>query len=67
MLLLFNGNMYVTGTVDCLWKGRLEARFSVADGKPKLFDIDHPTKGEGHRLAHACIEGQKLVYIIEED
>ena len=23
----------------------------------KLFDIEHPTKGEGYRLAHACLEG----------
>ena len=22
----------------------------------KLFDIEHPTKGEGYRLAHACLE-----------
>ena len=55
-----NGNMYVTGTVDCLSTGRLEARHSTADGKPKLFDIPHPTKGEGHRLAHACIEGAEV-------
>jgi len=55
-----NGNMYVTGTVDCLSTGRLEARHSTADGKPKLFDIPHPTKGEGHRLAHACIEGPEV-------
>ena len=54
------GDMYVTGKVDCLWKGRLASRFGTADGKPKLFDIDHPTKGEGHRLAHACIEGPEV-------
>ena len=55
-----NGNVYVTGTVDCLSTGRLESRHSTADGKPKLFDIPHPTKGEGHRLAHACIEGPEV-------
>ena len=54
------GNMYVSGTVDCLSTGRLESRHSTADGKPKLFDIPHPTKGEGHRLAHACIEGPEV-------
>ena len=54
------GNMYVTGTVDCLSTGRLESRHKTADGKPKLFDIPHPTKGEGHRLAHACIEGPEV-------
>ena len=54
------GNMYVTGTVDCLSTGRLEARHSVADGKPKPFDIQHPTKGEGHRLRYACLEGPEV-------
>ena len=54
------GNMYVTGTVDCLSTGRLENRHKTADGKPKLFDIPHPTKGEGHRLAYACIEGPEV-------
>ena len=54
------GNMYVTGTVDCLSTGRLESRHKTADGKPKLFEIPHPTKGEGHRLAHACIEGPEV-------
>jgi len=54
------GDMYVTGKVDCGWKGRLKSRFGTADGKPKLFDIDHPTKGKGHRLAHACIEGPEV-------
>ena len=54
------GNMYVSGTVDCLSTGRLESRHKTADGKPKLFDIPHPTKGEGHRLAHACIEGPEV-------
>jgi hypothetical protein len=57
---VIDGDMHVTGAVDCLWKGRLASRFSAADGKPKLFDIDHPTKGEGHRLAHACIEGPEV-------
>jgi len=54
------GDMYVTGQVDCLWKGRLAARFSAADAKPKLFDIPHPSKGEGHRLSYACIEGPEV-------
>ena len=30
---------------------------SLSSGLPKSFDIEHPTKGEGWRLAHACIEG----------
>ena len=51
------GDMHVTGSVDCGNKGRLAARFGVADAIPKPFDLVHPTKGEGHRLRYACIEG----------
>ena len=40
--------------------GDLSARFTEADGKPKPFDIKHPTKGEGHRLRYACIEGPEV-------
>ena len=58
--LFVDGDVYVTGSVDCLSKGRLEARHSVADGKPKPFDIQHPTKGEGYRLRYACIEGPEV-------
>tara|TARA_Y100000590_G_scaffold346745_1_gene397114 strand:- start:278 stop:1045 length:768 start_codon:yes stop_codon:yes gene_type:complete len=56
---LLDGDMYVTGSVDCLSTGRLEARHSVADGLPKKFDIPHPSE-EGMRLAHACIEGAEV-------
>ena len=51
------GDMFVSGSVDCGNKGRLAARFGVADSIPKPFDLEHPTKGEGHRLRYACIEG----------
>tara|TARA_Y100001963_G_scaffold54855_1_gene76754 strand:+ start:452 stop:1237 length:786 start_codon:yes stop_codon:yes gene_type:complete len=54
------GDVTITGALDCHWKKRLASRFATADGKPKLFDIDHPTKGKGHRLAHACIEGPEV-------
>ena len=54
------GNVYVTGTVDCLSTGRLEARHKVADSLPKPFDMVHPSKGEGHRLRYACIEGPEV-------
>ena len=57
--LVIDGDVFVTGAVDCLSKGRLEARHSVADGLPKKFDIPHPSK-EGYRLAHACIEGAEV-------
>jgi len=52
------GDMFVTGAVDCGNKGKLAARFSVADGlPPKAFDIEHPTKGKGHRLRYVSLEG----------
>ena len=54
------GDMFVSGAVDCGNKGKLAARFGAADGRPKPFDIQHPTKGEGHRLRYACIEGPEV-------
>ena len=36
--------------------GDLQKRFDTADGRPKPFDIKHPTK-ENWRLRYACIEG----------
>ena len=54
------GDMLVTGAVDCGNKGKLAARFGAADGRPKPFDIQHPTKGKGHRLRYACIEGPEV-------
>ena len=54
------GDMFVSGAVDCGNKGKLASRFAVADSKPKPFDIQHPTKGEGHRLRYACIEGREV-------
>ncbi len=55
-----DGDVYVTGSVDCESDGRLEARHSTADDLPKNFDMVHPTKGEGHRLRYACIEGPEV-------
>ena len=54
-----DGDLYTTGSVDCISVGRLEARHSVADSLPKKFDIKHPSK-EVMRLAHACIEGPEV-------
>ena len=54
-----DGDLYVTGSTDTLSVGRLEKRHKVADSKPKLFDMKHPSK-EGYRLAHACIEGPEV-------
>ena len=58
-VLYIDGDVFVTGDVDCGNKGRLAARFSVADALPKKFDIVHPSQ-EGKRLAHACIEGAEV-------
>ena len=55
-----DGNVYVTGTVDCLSTGRLESRHQTADSLPKPFDMVHPTKGTGNRLRYACIEGPEV-------
>ena len=38
----------------------MSARFAESDCKPKPFDIQHPTKGKGHRLRYACIEGPEV-------
>ena len=59
-VLRVEGDAYFAGAVDCGNKGRLAARFGVADAKPKPFDIQHPSKGEGHRLRYACIEGPEV-------
>ena len=53
------GDVFVTGSVDCESVGRLEARHRTADSKPKLFDMEHPST-PGMRLAHACIEGPEV-------
>ena len=59
--IFLDGDLYVTGSVDCESTGRLETRHGVADDSPKLFDMKHPSpEMEGHRLAHACIEGPEV-------
>jgi len=55
-----DGDVYVTGAVDCLSKGRLESRHVEADGRPKPFDMVHPSTGKGNRLRYACIEGPEV-------
>ena len=59
-VLRVEGDAYFAGSVDCGNKGRLASRFSSADARPKPFDIQHPSKGEGHRLRYACIEGPEV-------
>ena len=53
------GDLYVSGKTDSGNKGRLASRFGAADGRPKPFDIKHPSK-EGYRLRYACIEGPEV-------
>ena len=57
--LYVDGDVFVTGDVDCGNKGRLAARFSSADARPKPFDIKHPSI-EGYRLRYACVEGPEV-------
>ena len=59
-LLYVDGDAFFTGAVDCGNKGKLASRFAAADASPKPFDLVHPTKGKGHRLRHACIEGPEV-------
>ena len=59
-LLYVDGDAFFTGRVDCGNKGKLASRFAAADASPKPFDLVHPTKGKGHRLRHACIEGPEV-------
>ena len=54
------GDATFDGAVDCGNKGALAARFGSADARPKPFDLKHPTKGDGHRLRYACIEGPEV-------
>ena len=42
--LFVQGDLYVSGSTDTGNKGRLASRFSSADGRPKPFDIKHPSK-----------------------
>ena len=59
-VLFVAGDATFTGAVDCGNKGALASRFAAADASPKPFDLVHPTKGEGHRLRYACIEGPEV-------
>ena len=54
--------LHVKGDIICdaISPRSVAARFGVADSRPKPFDIKHPTKGDGHRLRYACIEGPEV-------
>jgi len=60
-----NGTVWIDDKGEAYFKtgsgGKtLSARFQESDGKPKPFDIPHPSKGEGWRLRYACIEGAEV-------
>ena len=57
---IIEGDLFVSGSTDTGNKGRLASRFAAADASPKPFDLVHPTKGKGHRLRYACIEGPEV-------
>ena len=59
-VLRVQGDAFFSGAVDCGNKGKLASRFAAADASPKPFDLEHPTKGKGHRLRYACIEGPEV-------
>ena len=60
-----NGTVWINDEGEAMFKtgtsGKtLSQRFTESDGKPKPFDIPHPSKGEGWRLRYACIEGAEV-------
>ena len=54
-------------TKDVTIGGTMKAGYATWSGSivatSKLFDIVHPSKGKGHRLAHASLEGLSLIHI----
>ena len=59
-----NGTVWIDDSGEAMFKTgtdgqTMSARFSSADGRPKPFDIKHPSK-EGWRLRYACIEGAEV-------
>ena len=55
------GEVHFTNDLICdaIGPTSLAARFGAAEGRPKPFDIKHPSK-EGWRLRYACIEGPEV-------
>ena len=59
-----NGTVWIDDSGEAMFKAgtsgqTMSSRFSSADGRPKPFDIKHPSK-EGWRLRYACIEGAEV-------
>ena len=60
-----NGHTWINSEGEAVFKtgtggATLSARFATADALGKVFDMPHPTRGKGHRLSHACIEGPEI-------
>ena len=60
-----NGHTWIDDEGEAIFKTgtggkKLSARFATADALGKVFDMPHPTRGKGHRLSHACIEGPEI-------
>ena len=59
-----NGTVWIDDSGEAMFEvgtdgDTLSGRFNTADGRPKPFDIKHPSK-EGWRLRYACIEGPEV-------
>ena len=59
-----DGTVWINDEGEAMFKAgtsgqTMSSRFSSADGRPKPFDIKHPSK-EGWRLRYACIEGAEV-------
>ena len=57
-----NGSQTITKNLTI--SGTMKAGFATWSSSivatSKLFDIEHPSKGKGHRLAHASLEGPEI-------
>ena len=59
-----DGTVWINDSGEAMFKTgtsgqTMSSRFGQADGRPKPFDIKHPSK-EGWRLRYACIEGAEV-------
>ncbi len=59
-----DGTVWINDSGEAMFKAgtsgqTMSSRFGQADGRPKPFDIKHPSK-EGWRLRYACIEGAEV-------
>ena len=57
-----NGSQTITKnlTIDGTMRAGFATWSSSIVATSKLFDIEHPSKGKGHRLAHASLEGPEI-------